>query len=78
MLIQHIPVCLGWNEERALLPSSTEEKTQAGLQLFRAQASKEVLSEGMGLVSSQVSAAGQRTPRVQLCSLCMGVLSQDP
>jgi len=31
MLIQHTSVCLGWNEERAILPSGSGEETQARL-----------------------------------------------
>lgn len=31
MLIQHTPVCLGWNEEGAILPSGSGEETQACL-----------------------------------------------
>lgn len=70
MLIQHTPVCLGWNEERAILPSATGEETQAGLHFLELKhLRKSCLGRWGSKLSGQHCWPGEI--RIQLCSLCI-------
>lgn len=78
MLIQHTPVCLGWNEERAILPSGTGEETQAGLHFLELKQLRKSCLDGQDSELLGQRCLSEEILKSSFAAFAQRVLSQDP
>lgn len=78
MLIQHTPVCLGWNEERAILPSGTGQETEAGLHFLELKCLRKSCLDEWGSELLGQHCWPKEIPESSFAAFAQGALSQDP